>query len=72
MTVPEIVITIADLGNYVNSKDVGLYAVQIKGGSVIGPVGILRWGLAQFGTTGILGYSPTVTPNVQRLNVRRV
>jgi hypothetical protein len=61
-----------DVGNYVDNENVGIYVLQIKSGTIVGPVGILRWGLAQFGTTGILGYGPpTSTPNSQRLNVIR-
>lgn len=60
-----------DLGFYVDTKDVGWYATQIRGASIAGPVGILRWGLEQFGDVGILGYTPTDIPNVQKLNVRK-
>jgi len=65
-------ISITDTGNYVDITDTGIYAVQVKGGLIIMPVGILRWGLAQFGTTGILGYGPIITTNVQNWNVMRI
>lgn len=60
-----------DIGNYVKDDDIGFYAVPafVEGGSIIGPVGILQWGKAQFGTTGILGYTPITIAVVQRLNV---
>jgi hypothetical protein len=68
----ELTIAIADIGNYIESDDVGLHVFLITGGSVTGPVGKLRWGLAQFGTTGILGYAPTITPTMQRWNILQV
>lgn len=64
-------IKITDLGNYIKINDVGLHIKQIKGGLVIGPIGILQWGLAQFGTIGILGYTPTTISNSQQLNIRQ-
>lgn len=52
-----------DLGIYVDSDDVGIHLYLETGVDrvVTGPVGILQWGAAQFGTTGILGYTPTST-----------
>jgi hypothetical protein len=65
-------ITQTDFGNYIDNADVGYYAVQITGSIIIGQIGILRWGLAQFGSTGILGYTPTTTMNATRLSIMKV
>jgi len=65
-------IAIEDVGKYVDSKDVGLHATQVLSAVIVGPIGILRWGLAMFGTTGILGFAPTLTANSRRLNVREI
>ena len=55
--------TSAVTGNYVNEKDVGYHTRHIREGVVIGEIGILRWGLTQFGSVGILGYTPTEFAN---------
>ena len=60
-----------DLGLYVLATDVGIYVVQMTGGEITGGIGKLRWGLPQFGTIGILGYTPILISNVQRMNVRK-
>lgn len=65
-------IAIDDVGKYVDDQDVGIYATQINSVTITGPIGILQWGLAQFGSTGILGYAPTITANAIRLNVMNV
>lgn len=65
-------ITNQDLGFYIANQDVGLHATQVTSGFVTGSIGIRQWGLAQFGTTGILGFTPTIFANVRRLNLLKV
>ena len=54
-----------DLGNYVESQDVGLYVYQNASATMISIEEWLQWGLAQFGSTGILGEAETFATSIQ-------
>ena len=61
-----------DVGIYISSEDVGIHAKMKTGGSTTSAIGKLRWGLAQFGTVGILGIPPVVSAAHQTINIRQV